>query len=62
MLGTEAIIMLQTMTIGGKILVTSKGALSYNFIDFKKGFDRVWHEGLWRILTEYNIDNRLLEV
>ena len=22
--------------------------LHYNFIDFKKAFDRVWHKGLWR--------------
>ena len=36
--------------------------LYHNFIDFKKAFDRVWHEGLWRVLKEYNIDNRLIEV
>ena len=36
--------------------------LFHGFIDFKKAFDRVWHEGLWRVLKEYNIDNRLLEV
>ena len=34
----------------------------HNLIDFKKAFDRVWHEGLWRVLKEYNIDNRLIEV
>ena len=24
--------------------------LYHNFIDFKKAFDRVWHDGLWRAL------------
>ena len=28
-----------------------------NFIDYKKAFDRVW-----RVLKEYNIDDRLVEV
>ena len=36
--------------------------LYHNFVNFKKAFDRVWHEGLWRVLKEYNIDNRLIEV
>ena len=33
-----------------------------NFIDVKKAFDRVWHDGLWRVLKEYNIDHRLIDV
>ena len=36
--------------------------LYHNFIDFKKAFDRVWQEGLWRVLKNTNIDNRLIEV
>ena len=36
--------------------------LFQNFIDFKKPFDRVRHDGLWRVLKEYNIDNWLIEV
>ena len=24
-------------------------------------FDRVWHDGLWRVLKEYDIDNRLTD-
>ena len=36
--------------------------LYHNFIDFKEAFDRVWYEGLWRILKEYNIDNQLIEI
>ena len=27
-----------------------------NFIDFKKAFDRVWHNGLWNIMRHFNID------
>ena len=48
-------------SVGGKHLEHQK-ELYHNFIDFKKAFDRVWHEGLWRVLTEYSIDNRLIEV
>ena len=33
-----------------------------NIIDFNKAFDRVWYDGLWRALNEYNIENRLSEV
>ena len=36
--------------------------LFYNFIDFKKAFDHVWHDGLWRVLNEYNIDSQLIKV
>ena len=36
--------------------------LYHNFIDFKKAFDRVWHAGLWRVLKEYDVDNRLIEL
>ena len=27
------------------------------FVDSKKAFDRVWHDGLRQVLEEYNIDN-----
>ena len=33
--------------------------LFHNFIDFKKAFDRVWHNGLWSILRGYNIEKVL---
>ena len=36
--------------------------LYHNFIDFKKAFDRVWHEGLWQVLRNYNFDNNLIQV
>ena len=39
-----------------------KKGIYHNFIDFKKAFDHVWHEGLWRVLKEYTIDNWLIEV
>lgn len=29
--------------------------LFHNFIDFKKAFDRVWHNGLWQVLRDFNI-------
>ena len=25
-----------------------------NFIDFKKAFDRVWHEALWKTMLKHN--------
>ena len=36
--------------------------LYHNFIDFKKAFDRVWHEGLWQALRHYNFNNNLIQV
>ena len=36
--------------------------LFHNFIDFKKAFDHVWHEGLWQVMTNFNIDTTLVEV
>jgi exonuclease III len=36
--------------------------LHHNFIDFKKAFDRVWHEGLWQVMRSYNIEEGLIRV
>ena len=36
--------------------------LFHNYFDFKKVFHRVRHDGLWRVLKECSIDNRLIEV
>ena len=36
--------------------------LFHNFIDFNRAVDRVWHDGLWRVLKVYNIYSRLIEV
>ena len=34
--------------------------LYHNFIDFKKAFDRVWHQGLWLVLRNFNIEEGLV--
>ena len=31
------------------------------FIDFKKAFDRVWHEALWATMKTFNISGKLIE-
>ena len=36
--------------------------LFHNFIDFKKAFDRVWHDGLWKTMRDFGIDERLVKV
>ena len=33
-----------------------------NFIDFKKSFDIVWHEGLWHVMSEFCIGNDLIKI
>ena len=34
--------------------------LYHVFIDFKKAFDRVWHEALWATMRKYNINARII--
>ena len=36
--------------------------LYHVFIDFKKAFDRVWHEALWATMSLYNININLITV
>ena len=36
--------------------------LFHVFIDFKKAFDRVWHETLWSSMKRFNINLKLIEV
>ena len=36
--------------------------LYHVFIDFKKAFDRVWHEALWATMRLYNININLITV
>ena len=31
------------------------------FIDFKKAFDRVWHEALWATMKKYNMGRKLID-
>ena len=33
-----------------------------NFIDFKKSFDRVWHDALWAVLEKHGIDFGIIRV
>ena len=35
--------------------------LCHNSIDFKKAFDRVWHEGLWQVMKNFNFNKALYE-
>ena len=34
--------------------------LYHVFINFKKAFDRVWHEALWATMRKYNINARII--
>uniref|UniRef100_A0A3B1JXQ2 ribonuclease H n=1 Tax=Astyanax mexicanus TaxID=7994 RepID=A0A3B1JXQ2_ASTMX len=36
--------------------------LYHNFIDFKKAFDRVWHEGLWQVLRDFSIEEGVVQM
>jgi len=35
--------------------------LFHVFIDFKKAFDRVWHDALWATMHKYNMGKKLIE-
>ena len=35
-------------------------SLYHVFIDFKKAFDRVWHEALWATMRKYNINASII--
>ena len=35
--------------------------LFHNFIDFKKAFDRVWHDGLWQVLRKFGIEEGIIQ-
>ena len=36
------------------------GELYFIFIDFKKAFDRVWHEAMWKIMHHYGLSPKLI--
>ena len=36
--------------------------LYHVFVDFKKAFDRVWHDALWATMHKYNISANLIEI
>ena len=41
--------------LGEKYLQHASANLYHVFIDFKKAFDRVWHEALWATMRKYNM-------
>jgi len=43
----------------GEEYINHQKELHHNFIDFKKAFDRVWHEALWATLKKHNISPRV---
>ena len=32
------------------------------FIDYKKAFDRIWHDGLFSVLQQYGIPRKLINI
>ena len=36
-----------------------KRIICHNFIDFKKAFDRVWHEALWHTIRKHNVGEHM---
>jgi len=36
--------------------------LYHNFIDFKKAFDRIRRDGLWKVMRDYKIDEPLSKI
>ena len=40
----------------------SQTKLFHNFIDFRKAFDGVYHEGLWSTLQKCGIDHELITI
>ena len=39
-----------------------KKELFHNFLDLKKAFDRVWHDGLWHGLRSFGIEEKLVQI
>ena len=33
----------------------------HNFIDYKKAFIRVWHEGLWHVMSSFGIGSDIIQ-
>ena len=42
--------------------IESQKDLYHSFIDFKKAFDRVWHDGLWSSLQKYGINSNIISM
>jgi hypothetical protein len=48
--------------IAEKYLTLQEKELYLIFIDFKKVFDRVWHQGLSRVLQHYGIYQKMINL
>ena len=55
---TEQIISLRIL---GEKYLQHQQNLYHVFIDFKKAFDRVWHEALWATMRKYNINASIIQ-
>ena len=42
--------------------IESQKELYHNCIDFKKAFNRVWHDGLWSSLQKYGINSNIISM
>ena len=36
--------------------------LYHNFVYFKKAFHEVWHEGLWKVMRHFNINENIIAI
>ena len=54
---TEQILNLRIL---GEKYLQHQQNLYHVFTDFKKAFDRVWHEALWEIMRKYNINASII--
>ena len=34
----------------------------FNFVDYRKAFDRVWHDAIWPVLRKYGIEEDIMRV
>ena len=48
------------LRIHGEKYLQHQQNLYHVFIDFKKAFDRVWHEALWATMRKYNINASII--
>ena len=41
--------------------IDQKRQVDNNCIDYKKAFARVWHEGLWHVISSFGIGNDIIQ-
>ncbi|XP_063590184.1 uncharacterized protein LOC134767063 [Penaeus indicus] len=44
----------------GEKYINHQMAVYNNYIDYKKAFDRVWHDALWSVLEKHGIDTEIM--